>query len=895
MAMVEVLRRSAGSIEQVGLDVPPTRLRFEVAATMAAFAARRLVLSVGPVDGAFIGVAIDGGLEMFLTYLVVWLAGAAIVPVDASEPPARFRAMLADDVRARCVIAAARKAAPFGESDVGCAVVFAQELFAPSPCDAPCAAPHDPASAVSHCFFTSGTTGRPKGCVVTHASLQAYALARNARDGVTSSSRIFCASAPTFDPSLGDLAQSIVASCVLCVPVTRPKLGEIGRFLKICKATHITATPTVWGAQRDDDVAATALDALQCVSLGGEALTARIVQLLGPSGRLRCIYGATEACIYQTSFIVKTVDQIGTVGEALDSVKLLLKRDDADSDDAFITATGVEGEIWVGGEQVRDARYAGDETQTRAKFIDVKGEAFYRTGDVGAWDAAGQLRLLGRKDDQVKLNGRRIELTGVDFLVGAAAPEIVRRAATVVVNDALVCCVECHAESDGALLEFDASAAAALASAALRWCLVRNAPAHLVPLIVVVSALPTTATGKVARSLISASGAALVKAQRNSLNGGTAASTPTQLAVARCWSGCLQKMTDTAATSDDDAVISPGTDFFAALGGDSLVALRVSRRIAAWLHGRGFRGQDDDAVDATEDADATRLLVALYDARTCAAFADVVDGLLSARSAESAEAVAGFFQNANVAFDAGSGRKRGRDAADGLAGGPEVPSGAASDGFCLVAAACAAGSASVVSALLRHGARCDSTKADATLTLPPLSLAARAGHFDCVTALVARGAKVTAPDKLSKLPLHHAATAETAQALLDAGAPLAATDRTKQSALHTAARAGAAAVLAVLCGHATAHPDPNPVKAHHERLLDRRDRWARTALHWAVLNGHFDCVAALLAAGAQATPTALPTGKVRKATTAPAEAPLDTARRLKRDDIVALLLKHQQS
>lgn len=125
--------------------------------------------------------------------------------------------------------------------------------------------------------------------------------------------------------------------------------------------------------------------------------------------------------------------------------------------------------------------------------------------------------------------------------------------------------------------------------------------------------------------------------------------------------------------------------------------------------------------------------------------------------------------------------------------------------------------------------------------LSPIHVAVSNGQTAIATLLLAAGAKVTAGAGYGSLPLHIAATVglEMTTTLLQFGAPPLATDKNRQTALHTAARAGRADVVAYLLRE-------TPLRG----AIDKCDRWFRTPLSWAAMNGHRACVEELLKAGA---------------------------------------------
>ena len=133
---------------------------------------------------------------------------------------------------------------------------------------------------------------------------------------------------------------------------------------------------------------------------------------------------------------------------------------------------------------------------------------------------------------------------------------------------------------------------------------------------------------------------------------------------------------------------------------------------------------------------------------------------------------------------------------------------------------------------------------------------------------------------------------EVLKILLDWGCPLAAKDHNKQTILHHAARSGNTGVLKYVLQrwitaassngtcHVAASSNPKVYDLRRGGLLDWRDRWSRTSVHWCVLNQHIECLKILLAAGASAMP---PRPHGSRSTRLRLETPLEIARRLERE------------
>jgi len=182
-----------------------------------------------------------------------------------------------------------------------------------------------------------------------------------------------------------------------------------------------------------------------------------------------------------------------------------------------------------------------------------------------------------------------------------------------------------------------------------------------------------------------------------------------------------------------------------------------------------------------------------------------------------------------------------------------------------------------------------------------LHAAAQAGATECLQLLLSRRARPTTTEPgASMTPAHYAAMTSSAclRLLLEAGAPLPVRDNRGQSLLHAAARAGNSDSLRLLLATIDKRRDSSGLRALRggegtRALLEWTDRWARSAVHWAALNGHADALSVLLENGADAAPRLITSNQMAKRTHLSQEQPLALAIRVHGadSDVATLLAK----
>ena len=413
-------------------------------------------IGVGPGDR--VGVRVPSGTaDLYVSILAVLSAGAAYVPVDADDPPAR--------------------AAGIWESSGACAVIgdglAITELGAARGADREPAAGDD-----AWVIFTSGSTGAPKGVAVTHRSAAAFVDAEARLWEVREDDRVLAGLSVGFDASCEEmwLAWRNGAALVPAPRATVRSGADLGPWFVERGITVVSTVPTLASMWHDD-----ALAGVRLLILGGEACPDALGRRLAADREVWNTYGPTEATVVTTAARVRP-DHPVTIGTPLDGWTTAV----VDAHGRPVEP-GEPGELAIGG--VGLGRYL-DPALDAERFAALPAlgwERAYRTGDIVRETAAG-LEFVGRGDDQVKIGGRRIELGEVDALL-RAAPGVKAAAAAVRKtpggNSLLVGYVVGHADP-----------------VQVRDQVAERLPAGIAPLVVVLDSMPASSSGKIDRKAL---------------------------------------------------------------------------------------------------------------------------------------------------------------------------------------------------------------------------------------------------------------------------------------------------------------------------------------------------------------------------------------------------------
>ncbi|QNN43931.1 MupA/Atu3671 family FMN-dependent luciferase-like monooxygenase [Pedobacter roseus] len=180
----------------------------------------------------------------------------------------------------------------------------------------------------------------------------------------------------------------------------------------------IQLTPSYLRLMLSDDDSLLFLKSLKHIIVGGERLTPeladRVLKLNGPI--LYNMYGPTETTIWSSYKHITRADKI-TIGKPISNTRFYILDESGN-----LCPIGVAGELYIGGAGL-SAGYFKDEALTSDKFVNNKfstvADRIYRTGDMAKWLLNGEVEILGRKDDQVKVNGHRVELGEIENLLNS--------------------------------------------------------------------------------------------------------------------------------------------------------------------------------------------------------------------------------------------------------------------------------------------------------------------------------------------------------------------------------------------------------------------------------------------------------------------------------------------
>ncbi len=445
-----------------------------------------ILVDKGVKNGTRVGVFLERSLDTIVSLLSIFKLGGIYIPIHIDSPVDRIKYMIHDaDVHTLLTNVTV------DPTEFESVVFIDPKLYDNQHTSQSFSYLTEPES-LAYIIYTSGSTGRPKGVMIKHLSLLNFLWSMLYNPGINEQTVMLAHTTISFDPSTLEIFGPLMAGGRIVIPAESEARdpNRLAELINDKGVNFIQATPATWrlllatGWEGNKDVVA---------FCGGDMLPVALASdILNKVGVLWNVYGPTETTVWASLSKVGN-DQVPiTIGQPIANMEIYIL-------DQYLqpVPAGVVGEIHIAGPGLASA-YLNKTKLTQERFISVfMGESgvvsMYKTGDLARYLPDYQIQMLGRKDDQVKINGNRVELGEVTSVL-LEHPEI---RDGVVLNkrdkdgtDKLVAyCVSNHQE--GQPLE------------SIREFMVKKLPAYMVPsFFIPIDALPLTKNGKIDRKLL---------------------------------------------------------------------------------------------------------------------------------------------------------------------------------------------------------------------------------------------------------------------------------------------------------------------------------------------------------------------------------------------------------
>lgn len=345
--------------------------------------------------------------------VAIWKCGAVYVPLDATEPAARLRALVAR-LKPVALINLSARDAPISSDRVLNATQLASLLAGPAAGHVTVA--HQPDQA-AYIIFASSPSGEPQGVEVDVAALFTYFCNHNQVLRFTSHSRVLSLSPFNVDVSLEDTLLPLSLGGYVFQFRNLPAGAVIRAILGRERITHLVAVSLLLAMITGDgrQLTRAKLPDLHTVMTGAQVCDPALVTIWReqlPQTRFLHAFGPPEATIFSVSREIVTVadspQAASVIGRPLPGMAVKLVKDGE-----ALSQPGVEGELWIGGQQVM-RRYFDRPDETARQVVSLAGTRFFRTGDICSYTVDGDLVFHRHGDEEIVwLAGRRTHLSEV--------------------------------------------------------------------------------------------------------------------------------------------------------------------------------------------------------------------------------------------------------------------------------------------------------------------------------------------------------------------------------------------------------------------------------------------------------------------------------------------------
>ncbi len=321
--------------------------------------------------GHLVAINISKSPEYLIALLATWMSGAAFVPIEPGLPEAR-RTFFLDQSKPNVII----------DQSFHLDVCHLQQQY-----DA----------TLAYILFTSGSTGQPKGVMVSHAGIVNFIQQQIALFQIGPSDRALWYLSNQFDASISDIGTAFLSGATICLVSgdARSIAKNIPIVLEKNNITHFDIPPSLLATLDMNQIPV----CLKTVIIGGEVCPQDVVLRWAKKIRLINVYGPTEATVCTSMECCTDQWKNASIGKPIVGMKYQILNDALQPTD--------DGELYISGVGLA-LGYLENPDLTEEKFINWKDNVFYRTGDRVKQDACGNYIYLGRIDRQLKIRGQLI-------------------------------------------------------------------------------------------------------------------------------------------------------------------------------------------------------------------------------------------------------------------------------------------------------------------------------------------------------------------------------------------------------------------------------------------------------------------------------------------------------
>ena len=370
----------------------------------------------------FVGIYMERSPEMIITILAILKSGAICVPIEVSEPNERIKRKI---INSECdfIISSSSYIKNFRSLRIPqCTWIdINEEINNNSDELYKYTQKSYQSNEVAFTMYTSGSTGVPKGVLLTHSGIINLIWDHKSRMKLDSFNRILQFSSVSSDVSISTLFCALLTGgCAYVIDETTKKdVLLLQNYIVNNKIDFINIPVSIFALLETNTQL---LSTLKTIIIGGEICDSASIKRWQNKVNLFNAYGPTETSITASINKIKTGDTNNKIGRAINNKNLYIADGEMNP-----VPVGVLGELHIGGDGIAKG-YLNNEKLTKKKFIKnpfslekketnkttTKENRIYKTGDICRWKHDGSIEFIGRRDNQIKIRGYRVELEEIE-------------------------------------------------------------------------------------------------------------------------------------------------------------------------------------------------------------------------------------------------------------------------------------------------------------------------------------------------------------------------------------------------------------------------------------------------------------------------------------------------
>lgn len=370
----------------------------------------RVLRDKGVTTNEIVAIVVDRSIEMIVCIMAVLKAGGAYLPIDPKYPKVRIEYMLKDS-NSKLVLTQNSLINMLAALNIDVINVENNSIY--KEIDSNLININKPNDLI-YVIYTSGSTGKPKGVMIEHKQVNNFIHGITNAAALKKYKSVLCITTISFD--IFGLETLVPLSQGLKIVVTSEDEmidgKKLGNLIKRNDIEVMQSTPSRIKILLERDEFKDAIKGLKAVLIGGEEFPINLLQILGTYNNLKIfnVYGPTETTIWSCIKLINKTAKI-TIGKPINNTYIYIL-----DKEKHILPVGVPGEIYISGDGLARG-YLNRPDLTDEKFIDnpfIANSKMFKTGDIAKWNSNGDIKFLGRIDNQVKIRGHRIELGEIE-------------------------------------------------------------------------------------------------------------------------------------------------------------------------------------------------------------------------------------------------------------------------------------------------------------------------------------------------------------------------------------------------------------------------------------------------------------------------------------------------